>query len=395
MTAPADHSTVSADGSTTATTTTTATVDRAARLDGVRARMAALGVDALLLSHGADLPWLTGYRAMPLERLTLLVLPRQGEAVLVVPALEAPRVPTGAELFTVRPWAETEDPVALAAALLGPADGATYAISDRAWAHSLLALQAALPGARWRPASTVTSPLRAIKDAVEIATLQAAARAADQVAAVLQAGEIPLVGRTELQVSEEISAGLLAAGHRRVNFAIVGSGPNGASPHHDAGERVVGVGDTVVCDFGGEYALHDEVGYCSDITRTVVIGEPDPEVQRCYAVLLEAQQAAVASVRPGVSAAHIDAVARGVIADAGLGEYFIHRTGHGIGIEEHEDPYLVAGNDTLLVEGHAFSVEPGIYLPGRFGMRLEDIVVVGEHGVIPLNTVDHGLAVIG
>jgi Xaa-Pro aminopeptidase len=357
--------------------------------------MGELGVDALLLSHGADLPWLTGYRAMPLERLTLLVLPREQEAVLLVPALEAPRVPDPCGLFTLRPWAEHEDPVALAAALLAGRSQAAYGVSDRAWAHSLLALQEALPGARWQAASTVTSPLRAVKDAGEVAALQAAAGAADRVAAVLQAGEIPLVGRTELQVSEEIGAGLLAAGHRRVNFAIVGSGPNGASPHHDAGERVIGTGDTVVCDFGGEYALHDEVGYCSDITRTVSIGDPGPDVRDCYAVLLAAQQAATAAVRPGVTAAHVDAVARGVIAEAGLGEYFIHRTGHGIGIEEHEDPYLVAGNDTVLTEGHAFSIEPGIYLPGRFGMRLEDIVVVGPGGAVALNTVDHELAVIG
>ncbi|HEY5026390.1 MAG TPA: Xaa-Pro peptidase family protein [Acidimicrobiales bacterium] len=369
----------------------TARRDRLAR---VRARMGELGVDALLLSHGADLPWLTGYRAMPLERLTLLVLPREGEAVLIVPALEAPRVPDTAGMITVRPWAETEDPVALAAALLAPARHATYGVSDRAWAQSLLALQSSLPGAHWQPASKVTSPLRAVKDAGEIAALRAAAHAADRVAAVLQEGEIPLAGRSEIQVSEALGAGLLAAGHRRVNFAIVGSGPNGASPHHDAGARVIGEGDTVVCDFGGEYALHDDVGYCSDITRTVAAGEPGAEVRDTYAVLLAAQQAAVDAVRPGVTAAHVDAVARAVITEAGLGQYFIHRTGHGIGIEEHEDPYLVAGNETPLVVGHAFSIEPGIYFPGRFGMRLEDIVVVGEQGAVPLNTVDHSLVVV-
>ena len=373
---------------------------RAERMVRVRAAMTDAGVDALLLSHGADLPWLTGYRAMPLERLTMLVLPREGEAVLVVPALEAPRVPEGGA-FTLRAWAETEDPVAVVASLLGTAHapGATGAItcavSDRAWAHSLLALQAALPRASWVTASSVTSPLRAVKDAAEIAALQAAATAADRVAAVLQAGEIPLAGRREVQVSEAIGAGLLASGHRRVNFAIVGSGPNAASPHHEAGDRVIGEGDTVVCDFGGAYALHDEVAYCSDITRTVSIGDPGAEVRDCYAVLHDAQQAAVAAVAPGITAAHIDAVARGVIAEAGLGEYFIHRTGHGIGIEEHEDPYLVAGNDTPLAVGHAFSIEPGIYVPGRFGMRLEDIVVVGEDGAMPLNTVDHSLVVLG
>ncbi len=355
--------------------------------------MAARGVDALLLSHGADLPWLTGYRAMPLERLTVLVLPREGEAVMVVPGLEAPRVPDGSGAFVIRPWAETEDPVEIAVELLGAKVG-TLGVSDRAWATSLLAFQQHLPAARWVAASTVTSALRAVKDADEIGQLRAAAHAADAVAAELQAGGIALVGRTEAEVSEDISVRLIAAGHRRVNFAIVGSGPNGASPHHEAGARRIGRGEVVVCDFGGEYDNGTDVGYCSDITRTVVTGEPDATVSECYAVLLAAQQAAVAAVAPGVAAEEVDAVARRVIDDAGYGEYFIHRTGHGIGIEEHEDPYLVAGNRTPLAIGHAFSVEPGIYLAGRFGMRLEDIVVVGDDGPDPLNTVDHALVVV-
>jgi Xaa-Pro aminopeptidase len=355
--------------------------------------MAARGVDALLLSHGADLPWLTGYRAMPLERLTVLVLPREGEAILVVPGLEAPRVPVGSGAFSLRPWSETEDPITLAVDALGGRQ-ATIGISDRAWATSLLAFQKRLPGAAWVAASSVTSALRAVKDAAEISQLRAAGAAADRVAEQLQSGEIALVGRTEAEVSEEISARLLAEGHRRVNFAIVGSGPNGASPHHEAGSRQIGRGEVVVCDFGGEYDNGDDVGYCSDITRTVVTGEPAAEVSEAYAVLLAAQQAAVGSVRPGVPAEQIDAGARAVIDDAGLGEYFIHRTGHGIGIEEHEDPYLVAGNRTLLAPGHAFSVEPGLYFPGRFGLRLEDIVVVGTDGPDPLNTIDHSLVVV-
>ena len=366
---------------------------RVTRLDHVRQHMAARGIDGLLLSHGADLPWLTGYRAMPLERLTVLVVPRSGDAVLVVPGLEAPRVPEGSGAFTVRPWAETEDPVALAIDVLG-GRAERLAISDRAWATSLLAFQERLPGVKWVAASAVTSALRAVKDADEIAQLRAAARSADEVAAALQAGEIALVGRTEAEVSEEISARLLAAGHRRVNFAIVGSGPNGASPHHEAGQRRIGPGEVVVCDFGGEYGGGGDVGYCSDITRTVVTGEPDDEVTESYGVLRAAQEAAVACVGPGVAAEEVDAVARRVIDEGGLGEFFIHRTGHGIGIEEHEDPYLVAGNRTPLATGHAFSVEPGIYFPGRFGMRLEDIVVVGPDGPDPLNTVDHALVVV-
>ncbi len=214
-------------------------------------------------------------------------------------------------------------------------------------------------------------------------------------AEVLQAGGIPLVGRTEAAVSADLGRLLVAEGHSSVNFAIVGSGPNAASPHHEPGGRVIGRGETVVCDFGGTLSLDGDVGYCSDITRTVVTGEPSAEVGRCYEVLQSAQAAAVASARAGVTAASVDAVARDAIAAAGFGHLFVHRTGHGIGIEEHEDPYLVVGNDEVLVPGHAFSVEPGIYEPGRFGMRLEDIVVIdADGGPEPLNSVDHGLVVV-
>jgi Xaa-Pro aminopeptidase len=368
--------------------------------------MAELGVDALLLSHGADLPWLTGYRAMPLERVTLLVLPKDGEPVLLVPELEAPRVPDPAGTFQVRPWSETEDPLALAAAQISRLG--RLAVSDRAWAATLLGLQDRLPSASFVAASAVTSPLRAVKDEVEIAALRAAGAAADRVAAALQRGEITVAGRTERQVSDDIGARLLAEGHRQVNFAIVGSGPNGASPHHDAGERRIGDGDVVVCDFGGELVLdagggagggpvegEAEVGYCSDITRTVSVGEPSAEVAECYAVLHEAQAAGVRAAVAGTTAEEVDRAARAVIEAAGLGERFIHRTGHGIGIEEHEDPYLVAGNRTVLVPGNAFSVEPGIYFPGRFGMRLEDIVVVTPDGPEALNGADHSLVVVG
>jgi Xaa-Pro aminopeptidase len=353
-----------------------------------------LGVEVLLLSHGADLPWLTGYRAMPLERLTMLVLPLHGDPVLVVPALEAPRVAVADQLFAIRPWAEVENPLEVVCGLLPPETG-VLAVSDRTWAGPLLALQDRLPRVRWMAASTVTSTLRAVKDAAEVAALQRAAAAADRVAMALVAGEIGLIGRSEADVSEEIGRRLMAEGHQRVNFAIVGSGPNAASPHHEPHTRRIGPGETVVCDFGGTFSSEGDVGYCSDITRTIVTGEPGPEVTECYAVLLSAQQAAVSAARSGVTAEEVDAVARRTIAAAGLGEYFIHRTGHGIGIEEHEDPYLVAGNTTVLKPGHAFSVEPGIYVAGRFGMRLEDIVVVGVDGCpVALNTVDHSLAVV-
>jgi Xaa-Pro aminopeptidase len=368
---------------------------RRSRMDRVRARMGELGVDVLLLSHGADLPWLTGYRAMPLERLTLLVLPLAGDPVLVVPGLEAPRVTGGGDLFSLRSWSDAEDPVDLVVDLVRSSATGRFALSDRAWATTVLALQARLPGVRWVAASTVTSPIRAVKDDAELAALRAAGAAADRVATVLQSGGIPLIGRTEATVSADLGSLLVAEGHSVVNFAIVGSGPNAASPHHEPAGRVIGRDETVVCDFGGSLSLDGDIGYCSDITRTVVTGTPSVEVRKCYDVLLMAQQAAVAAARAGVTAASVDKVARDVIEDAGYGHLFVHRTGHGIGIEEHEDPYLVVGNEEVLVPGHAFSVEPGIYQPGKFGMRLEDIVVIGpDGGPDPLNSVDHSLVTV-
>jgi Xaa-Pro aminopeptidase len=351
--------------------------------------MQSAGIDALLLSLGADLPWCTGYEAMPLERPTVLVLPVDDVATLVVPRLEAPRVEHDEELFELRPWNETEDAVEVVAKIVG--DRAHLAISDRSWASLLLGLQHALPSARFERASTVTSPLRAVKDDFEIAALQAAGAAADRVATQLMSGEIGLIGRREADVSKDISARLIAEGHARVNFAIVGSGPNAASPHHEPGERVIQAGETVVCDFGGTYQLDGDVGYCSDITRTVVTGEPSAEQLELYAVLQEAQAAAVNAVGPGLTCQDIDRVAREIITAAGYGEAFFHRTGHGIGVEEHEDPYIVEGNATTLMPGHAFSIEPGIYLTGRMGARLEDIVVVTDDGVLSCNNADHDL----
>ena len=361
---------------------------RAARMLAVRERMRTMGVDTLLLSLGADLPWLTGYTAMPLERLTMLVLPQFGEAVLVVPRLEAPRVEPQPDLFTIRPWAETESPVEVVTGLVGRTRR-RLAISDRTWATFLLALQIELPRSTWITASLVTGPLRAVKDDEEVAALWRAAAAADRVAADLMSGQLPLIGRTEADVSRQLGDRLREEGHDAVNFAIVGSGPNSASPHHEPGRRAIGPGEAVVCDFGGTMA-----GYCSDITRTVFTGDPPVEFRDLYAVLAGAQAAAVDAARVGTPCQEVDAVARDLIGDAGYGPYFIHRTGHGIGLEEHEDPYLVSGNREPLAAGHAFSVEPGIYLAGRWGARVEDIVVATAAGPDPLNRADHALAVV-
>ncbi|CAN5136301.1 Xaa-Pro peptidase family protein [soil metagenome] len=360
----------------------------AERLARTRRRMEELEVDVLLLSVGADLPWLIGYRAMPLERLTMLVVPADDKATLVVPRLEAPRVVEQPGLFTMEAWEETDDPIALVAGLAGAPR--LVAMGERTWSRFLIDLQALLPDARWQAADLVTGPLRAVKDVAEVASLRAASAAADRVAAELQAGGIPLVGRSEAQVSADLGRRLLAEGHASVNFAIVAAGANAASPHHDAGSRIIEPDEVVLCDFGG--TMPD--GYCSDITRCVYTGEPPSLFRDLYRVLEEAQAAAVDAAVVGTPCEDVDAVARRIITDGGYGSGFVHRTGHGIGLDEHENPYLVGGNCEELVPGHAFSVEPGIYLEGRFGARIEDIVVASAAGPEPLNRVPHSVAVV-
>lgn len=358
-----------------------------ARLDAVRAAMHEQAVDVMLLSLGFDLPYLTGYHAMPLERLTMLVVPRDGDATLVVPRLEAPRVVEQPGVFALRPWGETEDPLAIVTTLAGPAK--SVAIGDQTWARFLVGLLERMDGAQFRRATDIVGPLRVVKGDDEVAALRAAGAAVDRIAGQLQAGEVPLVGRTEAEVSADLSARIVAEGHQVVNFAIVAAGENAASPHHEPGRRVIRRGEVVLCDFGGTMN-----GYCSDITRCVSIGEPPTEVRDAYAVLHEAQQAAVRAAVVGTPCEEVDAAARRIIAAAGYGEQFIHRTGHGIGMEAHEDPYIVEGNTTPLAPGHAFSIEPGIYVAGRWGLRLEDIVVAADAGPLSMNEVDHRLVVV-
>jgi Xaa-Pro aminopeptidase len=357
--------------------------DRMAR---ARAEMDAKGIDVLLLSLGLDLPYISGYTAMPLERLTMLVVPRGGEARMVIPRMEAARVVPQPGVFELRPWGETENPVEIVAELAAQT-GATrnVAIGDQMWARFLVELLPLLPGANYSRADVVTS-MRMKKDAAEIAALHAAGAAVDRIAALLQAGEIPLIGRTEAAVSAELSERIVAEGHQVTNFAIVAAGSNAASPHHHASDRVIGRDEILLCDFGGTMN-----GYCSDITRCVYLGTPPAEVAEAYAVLHEAQAAAVAAGTVGTPCEEVDRVARRIIDDAGFGEHFFHRVGHGIGMDAHEDPYMVEGNSLPLEAGHAFSVEPGIYLEGRWGMRLEDIVVATDDGPLPMNVANHEL----
>jgi Xaa-Pro aminopeptidase len=359
------------------------TVDR---VHTAREVAAELGIDLLVVTPGSDLRYLCGYDAHAMERLTALAVPRQGEPFLVVPRLEAPMVdasPAGGLGLQVLAWDETDDPFALLAATatarLG-AGPARVAVGSRTWAEHALGVQRALAGSALELAAPVVDRLRMVKTPAEIAELAAAGAAIDRVHARM--GEWLRVGRTEAQVGADIAAAILAEGHVGVDFTIVGSGPNGASPHHELSDRVVEDGDVVVVDIGGATAT----GYRSDCTRTYAVGrEPGAEVTEWYAVLQAAQAAATAAVRPGVTAEQVDAAAREVIAAAGWGEYFIHRTGHGIGLDTHEAPYIVAGNALPLAPGMAFSVEPGIYLPGRCGARIEDIVVCTEDGVVSVN----------
>lgn len=365
------------------------------RLSRAQKAAAGAGLDALLLSPGADLRYLTGYDALPLERLTCLVVPAAGDPVLVVPLLERPAAlasPVHRLGIDVVGWEETDDPYALVARLLSTTLGAApgrVAVGNRMWAEHLVALRRAMPGAEADLAGPVLRELRMRKSPEEVEALRRAGAAIDRVHERM--GEWLLPGRTEAAIGRDIAEAIIVEGHTQVDFVIVASGPNGASPHHAVSDRVVEPGDPVVVDIGGT----TEEGYCSDSTRVYVAGgKPPEEYVRYYDVLQQAQEAACQAVRPGVTAESVDAAARDIIAAAGYGEYFVHRTGHGIGLEGHEEPYIIAGNTEPLAPGMAFSIEPGIYLPGRHGARIEDIVVCTDTGVDRLNLVRRDLVVL-
>lgn len=359
------------------------------RMSRAAAAAAERGVDALLITPSTDYTYLLGYAAPAMERLTCLILRADGEPIIVLPRLEEPlaRHELGdlADDVTIVPWGETDDPIRLVQTIV--AGARRIGLQDQMWARFALRFRAALDPAELVEAGPTMSSLRRTKDAAEIDRLRAAAAAADEAMRAITGQR--LSGRTEAEVSREIRALLVEAGHDSAGFAIVASGPNAASPHHVPGERTITAGDAVVLDIGGTRA-----GYASDTTRTVHVGEPDAEFARLHDVLLSAQAAACDAVRPGVPCRDIDDVARGIIAEAGFGEAFIHRTGHGIGMQTHEEPYIVASNDEPLAAGHAFSVEPGIYLEGRFGARIEDIVVCTDDGGERLNRTPRELTIV-
>jgi Xaa-Pro aminopeptidase len=344
------------------------------------------GLAGLLVTPGPDLVYLAGYEPPPLERLTLLALVPGRAPVLVVPALERPAAEAapGIDGVEIASWRDGEDPHELTARILR---SGRFALTDRTWSSHLLALEHATADCLFVAAGTVLPLLRAVKDDDEIARLRAAGHGAD--AAFAEVRTLTFVGRSERDVAGDLDRLLRAHDHQRVEFTIVGSGPNSASPHHTPGERTIATGDAVVMDFGGTVD-----GYCSDITRTVFAGEPTEEQRRVYDVVRSAQQAAFEAVRPGAAAQDVDRAARAVIVEAGYGDAFVHRTGHGIGLEVHEPPYIVEGDETLLAAGMTFSDEPGIYLDGRFGVRIEDQVLVTADGAERLNEAERTLVVV-
>ena len=361
----------------------------ASRLESAAAAAARAELDALLLTPGPDLRYLTGYDTHQSERLTCLAVPVAGPAFLVVPRLElasAQASPAAGMNLEFVVWDETDDPYRLVAQRLGAAG--TVGLAGQMWAMMVLRFRDAMPGARQALAATALRGLRIRKTAAEIAALAEAGAAIDRVHASVPRWLRP--GRTEREAAADIASAIAAEGHARIDFVIVGSGPNAAKPHHEPSGRVLSPGDAVVVDIGGTMPS----GYCSDCTRTYVLGAAPPDMTAYYAVLAEAQEAACAAVRPGIPAQAVDAVARDLIAKAGHGAQFTHRTGHGIGLETHEDPYIVAGNTEELEPGMAFSVEPGIY-PGPHGARIEDIVVCTTDGHRRLNNGSRELIVVG
>ncbi|MET4637233.1 aminopeptidase P family protein [Mycetocola sp. 2940] len=360
---------------------------------GERLRRAALsaeaaGLDGILVTPGPDLLYLTGYAPVAItERITMLVVPVDAEPAMIVPRLERPDAEeaAGAPIVRITDWVDGSDPYEACATLLTAAG--RYAVSDSAWAMHLLGLQGRLPSSSYVSMTKALPMLRAIKDDDEVARLAAAGAAADQ--AYEEIIKVRFAGRSETDVAADLADLLRRFGHSQVDFTVVGSGPNGANPHHEIGPRIIEDGDMVVLDFGG--LKH---GYGSDTTRTVHVGEPTVEEREVHDIVRRAQQAGFEAVRPGVECQEIDRASRAVIAEAGFGDYFIHRVGHGIGLTTHEPPYMVEGETQILHPGMCFSIEPGIYLPGRFGVRIEDIVTVVPEGGRRLNQSSHEMRIV-
>jgi Xaa-Pro aminopeptidase len=351
-------------------------MDYAGRIARAQAEMERQGIDWVIISPSSDLVYMMGYPAHTSERLTALATPRRGgEPFVVVPRLEAPRLESRDDLHDIvdrRVWDETENPIELLARGLGDPQGQTIAVSDQMWSGFLLKLMDACPGARFVNADAVMKELRLIKADDEAAFMREAGRLTDEVWNEF-VETVTLAGKTELEVGRSLGELMGKKGLGSPAFMIVASGPGSASPHYMTSTKVIQEGDAVVFDFGGNIQ-----GYKSDITRTVHVGEPGEEFRKVYAIVDEARKAAFAAVRPGATCESIDAAARKVITDAGYGEYFIHRVGHGLGLDVHEAPYLGKTSEDTLENGMVFTIEPGIYIPGWGGIRIEDIVVLED-----------------
>ncbi|QGX94109.1 aminopeptidase P family protein [Haloplanus rallus] len=343
--------------------------------------------DRLALSPGRSLYYLSGVDADPSDRLTLLLVPGEGDPTFVVPALEADGIRAATWVADVRPWRDGTGPDRVLDPLFGSLSPSRVFLADRMWATVSLDLRERLPEARFDLASEVLTPLRRRKDDRELDALRAAAEAADATMRDVRALGADAVGRTEADLASFVAERLESHGGTGVAFeTIVAAGANGADPHHASGDRVIGAGDPVVLDFGTRVD-----GYVSDQTRTVVFdGDPPAAFADVHSVVREAGVAAVEAVEPGAVTGAVDRAARSVIESAGYGERFVHRTGHGVGLDVHEAPDVVAGGEVTLEPGMVFSVEPGIYLPDRFGVRIEDLVVVTEDGCERLNRTDRG-----
>jgi len=343
--------------------------------------------DLVLVSPSSDFFYLLGQPGHASPRLTLLILPAEGRPALLAGALEMPGYAAWADDLRLLPWRDEENPLDVLRRAFGPVSVSTIGVSDRLWSVFLLRLQDTYRAARWYPATPVLRTLRTVKDEAELATLREASRRADLVWAAFISQ--PVAGLTERQAVDRLEAWLAEQGMRPAFETSVAAGPNGASPHHTPGDRVIAAGDALVCDFGGVLD-----GYCSDMTRTVHIGPPSESFKTVYSIVQRAQEAAFRAIRPGVRCEEIDAAARWVIETAGYGPQFIHRTGHGLGIDIHEEPYIVQGNRQPLQPGMVFSDEPGIYLPGQFGVRIEDAVVCTERGGERLNAAPRELTIL-
>lgn len=365
--------------------------DHRERVQRVQAEMRRQGTDYVFLSISPDLFYLTGFTSFVSERLHLLVVPAEGRPRLSFPEFETDMVDHLSDWITIGGWPESEGPIPTVRASLDAADldrSLRIAISDHTRAVFLLQLQAALPQSAFMSASSILGPMRRVKDGYELRILREAQDLA--VEALARLLERPLEGRSEKEVASELALLCEAVGFEKAAGVLVGSGPNGAMPHLSPTERVIQRGEPVVIDFTG---VHH--GYHSDCTRTVHVGPPSDEFSEVFGIVRRANEKALEAIGPGVPSQEIDRTAREVIARRGYGEYFTHRLGHGIGIEVHEEPYMVEGNELPLSPGMTFTDEPGIYIPGKFGCRLEDVVAVTEDGGVALTDFSHQLIVVG